>query len=220
MACPVGTRFRLASQPYSLVPAGKTSLDSPYHSIRPLWVCRAIVLAGLAVAFCCGASNAVARSQSDATGLAWNADESDASQADAPPRWGERLRGVVQDKLAPIYESFAGLLRPAVANRTWGGSVYFKGVVPGADGVQPEFSRAFAADISQGAGAAQDSFSPLMLNPRRFRVPWLLAPSNSFHAMPVMPVATIGPVHVEIVAASLGVNSGTSAASLQFSMRF
>ena len=195
-------------------------MDSSYRSIRPLRARRAAALAGLAVAFCCGASNAVAQSESSATRVAWSADGSGAGQADAPSSWGDRLRGAVQDKLAPIYESFTDLLRPAAANLTWGGTVHFDGVVAGADGGRPEFSRAFAAGESQGASAAEDSYSPLMLNPRRFRVPWLVAPSNLFHAMPVMPLATIGPMHIDLVAASLGVNSGTSAALLQFAVRF
>jgi hypothetical protein len=129
------------------------------------------------------------------------------------------LRGAVQDRLAPIYDSLADLLRPAGARVTWGGTVHFDGVLPGEGGGRPDFSRAFALGEPQ-VESTDDSFSPLMLNPRRFRVPWLVAPSNFFHNMPVLPMATIGAVRLDFVAASLGTNSGTSAAFLQLSVRF
>jgi len=188
--------------------------------MRPLRVPTKAVLAGLAMAICSGAHSALAQSRSDGTRFAWTASGSGASQAAASSNWSERLRGAMQDKLAPIYEGFADLLRPAAANLTWGGPVHFDGVIPGPDGGRPKFSRAFAAGEPHGAGGTAESFSPLLLNPRRFRVPWLLAPGNVFHAMPVMPVATIGSVRIDFVAASLGINSGTSAALMQFTVRF
>jgi hypothetical protein len=195
-------------------------LESPLFSFHPSRVHRAIAHAALAVAFCCAANSALAQYKPDGTRVAWTANESGARPVESTSNWGDRLRGALHDKLAPIYGSFASLLRPAAANLTWGGTVHFDGVVPGADGGQPKFSRAFAAGESQGASETENSFSPLMLNPRRFRVPWLVAPSNLFHAMPVMPVAAIGPMHIDFVAATLGINSGTSAALVQFSVRF
>jgi hypothetical protein len=189
-------------------------LDSPHRSIRPSRVIRSAVQAGLAVALCCGASGSAAQSRADSTGAAMTAAGSATSS-----NWSDRLRGVVQARLAPIYDSFADLLGPAAGKLTWGGNVHFESAVPGEDrGLGP--FRAFVMGESSSTGVSEDAFSPLLLNPRRFRVPWALAPGNMFHAMPVMPLAAIGPVHVDFVAASLGINSGTSAAFLQLSARF
>ncbi len=51
----------------------------------------------------------------------------------------------------------------------------------------------------------------MLLGPRRYAIPWLLAPDNAFHAMPTLPLANIGSMRVELTAASTGFRSGSGA---------
>lgn len=180
---------------------------------------RIAALAASTLLLCSASTLASAQpSQADGAHAPWGQPATMAPD-DAPMTLSARLRGVVQDKLGPLYDSVADLLRPASARLTWGGPVHFDGVVPTGGAERPDFTRAFTPSESLG-DTTEESFSPLMLNPRRFRVPWLVAPNNLFHAMPVLPVATLGAVHIDLVGASLGTNSGTSAAYLEMGVRF
>jgi len=179
-----------------------------------------VLACGLAASLCGSAAHAAAPLPADPARIAWTSGSAAERSVDLPSNWSERLRGAVQDKLVPIVESFTDLLRPAGGTLTWGGPVHFNNAGSAIATRGPDFARAFTAEEPTATAPNDDSFSPLMLNPRRFRVPWLVAPSNFFHAMPVIPVASLGAIRLDLVAATLGTNSGTSAASVQVAVRF
>jgi hypothetical protein len=63
---------------------------------------------------------------------------------------------------------------------------------------------------------ADSEGSGYVLNPRRFNVPWLVAPDNEFHLMPAVSVARVGLARWDLVGATLGGRTGAVVSSFVY----
>lgn len=143
--------------------------------------------------------------------------------------WSDVVRSTVQNALAPVYVSVTELLRPAAnARLVWGSTARFESFGPDATRYWRDFAEAFGYRDANTSGFAlqRAAFSPdqtgvgAWLNPRRFRIPWLLAPESVMHAMPTLSMATFGSFHADLMAASIGGRAGSSAVYGQLVYRF
>lgn len=125
--------------------------------------------------------------------------------------WADYLRGAMREAFAPLRAGFAYVMQGAADRATtvhvtipadaWAG--YDAAPAPQALASVWGGTLPFRPDLTP-----PDGTSSVLLLPRRFAMPWLVAPDNVFHQMPALAISSAGPVHVDLVGASLGGHTG------------
>jgi len=125
--------------------------------------------------------------------------------------WAGRLRDAMGEALSPLRSGLAYMMlgtsdRSTTVHVTlpadaWAG--YDAAPAPQALGSVWSGTWPFRPDLTP-----PDGTSSVLLSPRHFAMPWLVAPDNVFHQMPAVSLSGAGPVHLDLVGASLGAHTG------------
>ncbi|SPE34559.1 exported hypothetical protein [Burkholderiales bacterium] len=143
--------------------------------------------------------------------------------------WPELIRSTVQDALAPVLSSVNDFLRPArSAEFGWGAPSHVErgsadavqswrdpGQAPGDPAANTNTLLLQRPALSLGYAGAGPGVGLM-----RFRIPWLVTPESAMRAVPTLSLASLGSLHMDLMAASIGGRSGASAAYCQLLYRF
>lgn len=139
--------------------------------------------------------------------------------------WTDLVRQAVHDAWAPLSAGFEGIRHAAERigaagppeARSPSVRMEFEPVRLEAPANQPLLGPVWSGSTPWRPELTADSDgSGFILNPRRFNVPWLVAPDNEFHQMPMVSVARIGTARVDFVGATIGGRTGTVIASVVY----